>query len=92
MSQAFSPTRVSARAVGVEIPKRSAAQVSGDVAPSSRYAWRRSTSPSNTTIFPSAAAFCRKARSSSSVISSFDRAAGAEFMPVGWVGGMPGVG
>ena len=41
MSQAFSPRRVSARAVGVETPKRSAAQDSTDVAPSSRYTWRR---------------------------------------------------
>ncbi len=36
MSQAFSPTRVSDRAVAVEIPKRSTAQDSVDVAPTSR--------------------------------------------------------
>ena len=44
-SHAFSPRRVSARAVGVETPKRSTAQASADVAPSSRYSWRRLASP-----------------------------------------------
>ena len=36
MSQAFSPTRISARALGIETPKRSTTQGSTDVAPSSR--------------------------------------------------------
>ena len=39
------PHGVSARAVGIETPKRSTAQGSADVAPSSRYTWRRPTSP-----------------------------------------------
>ena len=49
----------------IETPKRSTAQVSVEVAPSSRYTWRRSTSPKfKTTMSPSMAAFRRKSPSS----------------------------
>ena len=71
-SAAFSPTRVNARAVGPEIPKRSAAQDSLDVAPSSTKAARRPSSPKEATMTASAAAFWRKASSSMASSSTVD--------------------
>ena len=57
--------------VVVETPKRSTTQVSGDVAPSSRYAWRRAISPNETTIFPATAAIWRKNSSRPATSSPF---------------------